>query len=88
MGCRHTTDACVPNGPLYSTASGSGVEVIRDLGGWIEHFAYNYNKGARIHSDSWGGAGYTYDQDCADVDTFLWNHLDFVSVLAAGNDGR
>ncbi len=53
----------------------------------MQHFEYNYKKGARVHSDSWGGPLYTYDQDCADVDTFLWSHLDFVSVLAAGNDG-
>lgn len=51
-------------------------------------FAQSYAAGARIHSDSWGGrTTYTYDHDCVLVDTFTWQHRDFVSVVAAGNDG-
>lgn len=50
-------------------------------------FEYSYAAGARVHSDSWGGRAFSYDRDCALVDGFTWSHRDFVSVVAAGNDG-
>ena len=51
-------------------------------------FAQSYTAGARVHSDSWGGrTTYTYDRDSVLVDAFTWQHPDFVSVVAAGNDG-
>lgn len=57
-----------------------------------ELFAETYAGGARIHSDSWG-AGATgtfgqYNADCEDNDLFTWDHPDFLSVFAAGNEGE
>jgi subtilisin family serine protease len=51
-------------------------------------FRYAYEKGARIHSNSWGGgdAG-QYDAQCRQLDEFVWRHPDFCVVVAAGNDG-
>jgi serine protease AprX len=51
-------------------------------------FADAYAKGARIHSNSWGGgdAG-SYDDQCRAVDQYIWSHKDFCIVVAAGNDG-
>jgi hypothetical protein len=50
--------------------------------------AYAYGKGARIHSNSWGGgeAG-EYDEQCEQIDRFIWRRKTFCMVIAAGNDG-
>jgi hypothetical protein len=53
-----------------------------------ELFQYAYNKGARIHSNSWGGgAAGEYDSQCWQLDEFVWKQKDFCVVVAAGNDG-
>ncbi|MFZ4664108.1 MAG: S8 family serine peptidase, partial [Caldilineaceae bacterium] len=53
-----------------------------------ELFQPAYDQGARIHSDSWGGGDPgVYDQQCLDLDHFVWMHKDFLVVVAAGNDG-
>jgi subtilisin family serine protease len=45
-------------------------------------------KGARIHSNSWGGGEPgEYDAQCGQIDRFVWQHDDFVVLVAAGNDG-
>ena len=43
---------------------------------------------AFIHSASWGTdtAG-TYDSQCADIDRYVWEHPDFLPVVANGNAG-
>lgn len=57
-----------------------------------------YDAGARIHTNSWGGnlfikplARYLtasrYDEACAQVDRFVWEHPDLVVLFAAGNEG-
>lgn len=51
-------------------------------------FAYAHSKGARIHSNSWGGGDPgDYDEQCDQLDRFVWTHKDFCVVVAAGNDG-
>ncbi|MBV1907335.1 MAG: S8 family serine peptidase [Pseudomonadales bacterium] len=51
-------------------------------------FQYAYTKGARIHSNSWGGGNPgEYDSQCHQLDQFVWKHKDFCVVVAAGNDG-
>ncbi len=48
-----------------------------------------YDAGARIHSDSWGGATFgLYSTACRILDQFLWDHPDMLAVFAAGNAGR
>ncbi len=51
-------------------------------------FAEAYSKGARIHSNSWGG-GHPgeYDEQCRQLDNFVWKKPDFCIIFAAGNDG-
>jgi subtilisin family serine protease len=51
-------------------------------------FQFAYDKGARIHSNSWGGgdAG-AYDEQCRQFDEYVWKHRDFCFIVAAGNDG-
>jgi subtilisin family serine protease len=47
-----------------------------------------YSRGARIHSNSWGGGDPgAYDDQCRAVDQFVWEHKTFCVVAAAGNDG-
>jgi subtilisin family serine protease len=51
-------------------------------------FQFAYSKGARIHSNSWGGGDPgAYDEQCRQLDRFVWDHKDFCVVVAAGNDG-
>ena len=47
-----------------------------------------YTRGARIHSNSWGGGDPgAYDAQCEQLDRFVWNHKDMCVLVAAGNDG-
>lgn len=51
-------------------------------------FAEAYDYGARIHSNSWGGGeSGEYDQQCRDLDEFVWQNKDFLVLVAAGNSG-
>ena len=51
-------------------------------------FGDAYRKGARIHSNSWGGgAPGAYDAQCEQLDRFVWGRKDFCVLFAAGNDG-
>ncbi|TBA52714.1 S8 family serine peptidase [Rhizobium ruizarguesonis] len=52
-------------------------------------FSWAYSKGARIHSNSWGGGTpQGYNAYCTQVDAFIWNKPDFCVLFAAGNDGE
>jgi serine protease AprX len=51
-------------------------------------FTHAYEQDARIHSNSWGKAvAADYDSLCDDLDTFVWEHKDFLVIVAAGNSG-
>jgi hypothetical protein len=55
-------------------------------------FAQAYAQGARVHSNSWGdredeAVQNDYSDACVDVDSFVWEHPDFLLVFAAGNFG-
>jgi serine protease AprX len=51
-------------------------------------FTDAYAKGARIHSNSWGGGDPgAYDEQCRQLDAFVWGKKDFCVLVAAGNDG-
>ncbi|MEN6348165.1 MAG: S8 family serine peptidase [Syntrophomonas sp.] len=46
-----------------------------------------YAAGVRVHVDSWGVAGNTYDYRSAQIDQFIDKHPDFMAVFGAGNKG-
>jgi subtilisin family serine protease len=47
-----------------------------------------YTRGARIHSNSWGGGDPgAYDDQCEQLDRFVWRHKDLCVLVSAGNDG-
>ena len=45
-----------------------------------------YDAGSRIHTNSWGGHR-GYKDDAVEIDDFTFNHPNFVTVFAMGNDG-
>lgn len=52
-------------------------------------FAQAYDNKARIHSNSWGGGKFgVYDRYSRQLDQFVWEHKDFLVIVAAGNDGQ
>jgi len=51
-------------------------------------FHASYSSGSRIGSISWGTDENGYTELCRQIDTFLFEHDDFLLVVAAGNDGR
>ncbi len=54
-----------------------------------ELFEDAYDRGARIHSNSWGGGEPgVYNERCEDLDRFVWEHKNFLVLVAAGNDGQ
>lgn len=56
-----------------------------DLG---DLFQPAYDQGARIHSNSWGGGEPgVYDEQSQSLDQFVWDHPDFLVIVAAGNEG-
>lgn len=47
-----------------------------------------YGKRARIHSNSWGGGDPgEYDEQCEQLDRFVWQHRTLCVLVSAGNDG-
>ncbi len=48
-----------------------------------------YDSGARTHNNSYGlgNSSVRYDSDSQEIDEFLWSHLDYTNVFAAGNSG-
>ncbi len=47
-----------------------------------------YERGARIHTNSWGGRGSGgYTEFTAETDQFIWDHKKFNVLFAAGNSG-
>lgn len=50
-------------------------------------FTDAYNKGARVHTNSWGSFGDSYSAPSQQIDDFIWYHQDFLILFAAGNWG-
>ncbi|MEH3102636.1 MAG: S8 family serine peptidase [Sphingomonas phyllosphaerae] len=52
-------------------------------------FSTAYDKGVRIHNNSWGAfLEARYGSNAVQVDRFIHGHQDFLAVIAAGNSGR
>jgi len=50
-------------------------------------FAPAYSAGVRIHVNGWGSGSNVYDEKATAIDTFIFQHPDFLPVFAAGNAG-
>ena len=57
-------------------------------------FSVPYDLGIRIHNNSWGDkwdakvGQLGYEADASRIDTFIYEHQDFVVLIAAGNDAE
>jgi hypothetical protein len=97
---RNGGDGQAPGAKLVVQELGDGLEYLNDLGGTMWNLAdVAFQSGARIHSNSWGGACYDafgscipgctmpYDSYARDADLAMWSHPDLLVVVAAGNGG-
>jgi subtilase family serine protease len=50
-------------------------------------FIKAYDAGARLHTNSWGGGGSSYNSMSMSADKFMWEHKDFLALFANGNSG-
>jgi hypothetical protein len=70
-----------------TTGKSQGLDASTDLGPILD---WAYQKGARIHNDSWGdddAPDGTYTLHSAQVDKYIWEHPDYLPIFAAGNSG-
>ncbi|KAF3069642.1 Serine protease/ABC transporter B family protein tagC [Daldinia childiae] len=69
-----------------------GPSLKRKLNSLSELFQHSYDKGARVHNNSWGtiwqGVQYQYNHSAEEIDEFIWENKDMVICIAAGNDGE
>ena len=97
---RNGGDGSAPGAKLVVQEMGDGFEYLNNLGGTLWNLTdVAYQNGARIHSNSWGGACYDalgnclpgctipYDSYARDADLAMWSHPDLLVVVAAGNGG-
>ncbi len=97
---RNGGDGLAPGAKLVVQEMGDGFEYLNDLGGTLLNLTdVAYQNGARIHSNSWGGACYDilgecipgctmpYDSYARDADLAMWSRPDLLVVVAAGNGG-
>lgn len=97
---RNGGDGLAPGAKLVVEEMGDGLEYLNDLGGTVWNLTdVAFSTGARIHSNSWGGACYDelgdcipgctmpYDSYARDADLAMWSHPDLLVVVAAGNGG-
>jgi hypothetical protein len=97
---RNGGDGVAPGAKLIVQEMGDGFEYLNDLGGTLWNLTdVAYQNGARIHSNSWGGACYDifgacvpgctmpYDSFARDADLAMWSHPDLLILVAAGNSG-
>jgi hypothetical protein len=97
---RNGGDGVAPGAKLVFQEMGDSYEYLNDLGGTLWNLAdVAFQNGARVHSNSWGGACYDqlgncvpgctmpYDSYARDADLAMWSHPDLLIVTAAGNGG-
>jgi hypothetical protein len=98
---RNGGDGQAPGAKLVIQEMGDALQYLNDRGGTLWNLTdVAYQNGARIHSDSWGGACYDafgtcipgctapYDSYARDADLAMWSHPDLLVVVAAGNGGE
>ena len=97
---RNGGDGLAPGAKLVMQEMGDSFEYLNELGGTLWNLTdVAFQNGARIHSNSWGGACYDifgecvpgctmpYDSYARDADLAMWSHPDLLVVVAAGNGG-
>lgn len=81
-------DGMAPNAQLLFQDIGNDPTGCLQINDWPNTLRQANAGGARIHSNSWGGATFgAYDSSDADVDVVTREKEDLLVVIAAGNDG-
>lgn len=97
---RNGGDGQAPGAKLVIQEMGDGLEYLNEKAGTLWNLAdVAFANGARVHSNSWGGACYNpfgecipgctapYDSYARDADLAMWSHPDLLVVVGAGNAG-
>ena len=97
---RNGGDGQAPGAKLVIQEMGDGLEYLNEKAGTLWNLAdVAFANGARVHSNSWGGACYDpfgqcipgctapYDSYARDADLAMWSHPDLLVVVGAGNAG-
>ena len=85
-----TPDGCACSQAVPCTCTnqvcqmGTSFRTPADIG---DTFAFGYNAGARISSNSWGGGIGVYGQEASVIDDYILEHDDMLILFAASNDG-
>lgn len=78
-------------GKIYMQDIGyfAGYQCLLNINNFYNSITTAYNKGSRIHTNSWGYVGGygQYQYEAIDVDIFSFSHQDFLFTFAAGNSG-
>jgi subtilase family protein len=98
---RNGGDGQAPGAKLVIQELGDGLEYLNERAGTFWNLTdVAFANGARIHSNSWGGACYNafgecipgctapYDSYSRDADLAMWSHPDLLVVVGAGNAGE
>lgn len=98
---RNGGDGQAPGAKLVIQEMGDGLEYLNERAGTLWNLTdVAFQNGARIHSNSWGGACYNifgecipgctapYDSYARDADLAMWSHPDLLVVVGAGNAGE
>jgi subtilisin family serine protease len=67
------------------SANGESLTLPDDLNSGL--FPHAHAAGARIHSISWGSDVPSYDLNAMEMDEFMYDHDDYLILVAAGNSG-
>ncbi|HEV8595435.1 MAG TPA: S8 family serine peptidase, partial [Thermoplasmata archaeon] len=84
-------DGMAPNAKLIMVDIGSmdanGCDALTYIpDDYADMFGSAYTQGARIFSNSWGGAASAYTFDASMTDRFIWNNPDALILFANGNN--
>lgn len=86
-GVYDTNDGMAPAAQLFAQDIGRGrslVGIPSDLG---DLFASPFNRGVRIHSNSWGSNSSAYTSQARSIDAFMSDNPSFLVLVANGNAG-
>ena len=91
MSPSSANDGMAPNSKLImvdiGSVDGSGCDVLTYIpNDYADMFGSAYAQGARIFSNSWGGASSAYTFDASMSDRFIWNNPDALILFANGNN--
>eukprot|EP00817_Percolomonadidae_sp_ATCC50343_P003534 CAMPEP_0117423176 /NCGR_PEP_ID=MMETSP0758-20121206/3855_1 /TAXON_ID=63605 /ORGANISM="Percolomonas cosmopolitus, Strain AE-1 (ATCC 50343)" /LENGTH=767 /DNA_ID=CAMNT_0005206213 /DNA_START=270 /DNA_END=2573 /DNA_ORIENTATION=+ len=88
-GCRCDSDPTCPCSQMNNGTCPANTGLFMPVDLNAGYFPWTYKQGARIHSNSIGDKiGKGYDITSVEIDTFQYEHDDFLVTWSAGNSGR